>query len=56
MTSAGPHPGKRELPPEPFARARVFRDLPEQALRMGESRHAPVDTVLALLEKMDLSL
>lgn len=29
-------PGKRELPPELFSRARVFCDLPEQARRMGE--------------------
>jgi ornithine cyclodeaminase len=39
-------PGKRELPPELFARARVFCDLPEQARRMGESQHAPAQTVL----------
>ncbi|MFB7291127.1 ornithine cyclodeaminase family protein [Actinacidiphila glaucinigra] len=39
-------PGKRELPPALFARARVFCDLPEQARRMGESQHAPEDTVL----------
>lgn len=39
-------PGKRELPPELFARARVFCDLPEQARRMGESQHAPDRTVL----------
>jgi ornithine cyclodeaminase len=42
-------PGKRELPPELFARARVFCDLPEQARRMGESQHAPSDTVLTPL-------
>ncbi|MYT10363.1 MULTISPECIES: ornithine cyclodeaminase family protein [Streptomyces] len=42
-------PGKRELPPELFARARVFCDLPEQARRMGESRHALADTVLTPL-------
>ncbi|WP_237549835.1 hypothetical protein [Streptomyces sp. SID1034] len=40
-------PGKRELPPELFARARVLCDLPEQARRMGESRHAPAGTVHA---------
>ncbi|MFG2732964.1 ornithine cyclodeaminase family protein [Streptomyces canus] len=39
-------PGKRELPPALFARARVFCDLPEQARRMGESQHAPEDTHL----------
>ncbi|MFE0349540.1 hypothetical protein [Streptomyces griseoluteus] len=32
-----------------FARARVFWDLPEQARRMGESRHAPQGTVLTAL-------
>ncbi|MGC0343540.1 ornithine cyclodeaminase family protein [Streptomyces sp. SLBN-8D4] len=42
-------PGKRELPPELFPRARVFCDLPEQARRMGESQHAPADTVLTPL-------
>ncbi|MFD7284139.1 ornithine cyclodeaminase family protein [Streptomyces sp. NPDC059862] len=42
-------PGKRELPPELFSRARVFCDLPEQARRMGESRHAPAATVLTSL-------
>ncbi|MEV1066882.1 hypothetical protein [Streptomyces sp. NPDC050263] len=42
-------PGKRELPPELFARARVFCDLPEQARRMGESRNAPEETVLTPL-------
>ncbi|MFI1488849.1 ornithine cyclodeaminase family protein [Streptomyces sp. NPDC020747] len=39
-------PGRRELPPELFARARVFCDLREQARRMGESRHASAQTVL----------
>ncbi|MFI1035480.1 ornithine cyclodeaminase family protein [Streptomyces sp. NPDC020951] len=39
-------PGKRELPPELFSRARVFCDLPEQARRMGESQHSPAETVL----------
>ncbi|MGW1996441.1 ornithine cyclodeaminase family protein [Embleya sp. NPDC001921] len=42
-------PGKRELPPELFGRARVFCDLPEQARRMGESRHAPARTALTPL-------
>jgi ornithine cyclodeaminase len=42
-------PGKRELPPGLFARARVFCDLPEQARRMGESQHAPAGTVLTPL-------
>jgi ornithine cyclodeaminase len=42
-------PGKRELPPELFSRARVFCDLPEQARRMGESQHAPATTVLTPL-------
>ncbi|MFF2411204.1 hypothetical protein [Streptomyces sp. NPDC058092] len=42
-------PGKRELPPELFARARVFCDLSEQARRMGESQHAPQGTVLTAL-------
>ncbi|MFE7644322.1 ornithine cyclodeaminase family protein [Streptomyces phaeoluteigriseus] len=42
-------PGKRELPPELFGRARVFCDLPEQARRMGESRHAPARTILTPL-------
>ncbi|WP_331446946.1 hypothetical protein [Streptomyces xanthochromogenes] len=41
--------GKRELPPELFARARAFWDLPEQTRRMGESRHVPAGTVLAPL-------
>ncbi|MEU0941487.1 hypothetical protein ABZ379_01640 [Streptomyces canus] len=39
-------PGKREFPPELFARARVFCDLPEQA---------PQALGLALLKKMDIS-
>ncbi|WP_329334130.1 ornithine cyclodeaminase family protein [Streptomyces sp. NBC_01352] len=42
-------PGKRELPPELFGRARVFCDLPEQARRMGESQHAPAQTNLTPL-------
>jgi ornithine cyclodeaminase len=42
-------PGKRELPLELFARARVFCDLPEQARRMGETQHAPAGTVLTPL-------
>ncbi|MCX5387302.1 ornithine cyclodeaminase family protein [Streptomyces sp. NBC_00083] len=42
-------PGKRELPPQLFDRARVFCDLPEQARRMGESQHAPDGTVLTPL-------
>ncbi|MFD5270861.1 ornithine cyclodeaminase family protein [Streptomyces sp. NPDC058335] len=42
-------PGKRELPPALFRRARVFCDLPEQARRMGESQHAPAQTVLTPL-------
>jgi ornithine cyclodeaminase len=42
-------PGKRELPPELFARALVFCDLPEQARSMGECQHAPEDTVLTPL-------
>ncbi|WP_308406666.1 ornithine cyclodeaminase family protein [Streptomyces sp. AC555_RSS877] len=42
-------PRKRELPPELFSRARVFCDLPEQARRMGESQHAPAETVLTPL-------
>ncbi|MDQ1050902.1 ornithine cyclodeaminase family protein [Streptomyces sp. V4I2] len=42
-------PGKRELPPELFGRARVFCDLPEQARRMGESQHAPAQTILTPL-------
>ncbi|MDX2593145.1 MULTISPECIES: ornithine cyclodeaminase family protein [Streptomyces] len=42
-------PGKRELDPALFASARVFCDLPEQARRMGESQHAPGDTVLTPL-------
>ncbi|MFD4256884.1 ornithine cyclodeaminase family protein [Streptomyces sp. NPDC058534] len=42
-------PGKRELPPELFTRASVFCDLPEQARRMGESQHAPEETVLTAL-------
>ncbi|MGW0418959.1 hypothetical protein [Streptomyces sp. NPDC003015] len=57
MTSAEPHPGpphiteERTAAPdgpvfELFARARVFCALPEQAPRMGESGHAPSDTVL----------
>ncbi|MEU4037366.1 ornithine cyclodeaminase family protein [Streptomyces collinus] len=42
-------PGKRELDPALFPSARVFCDLPEQARRMGESQHAPGDTVLTPL-------
>ncbi|MFD5793393.1 ornithine cyclodeaminase family protein [Streptomyces diastatochromogenes] len=42
-------PGKRELDPELFSVARVFCDLPEQARRMGDSRHAPEETVLTPL-------
>ncbi|MFC7895490.1 ornithine cyclodeaminase family protein [Streptomyces sp. NPDC057381] len=42
-------PGKRELAPELFGRATVFCDLPEQARRMGESQHAPADTILTPL-------
>lgn len=42
-------PGKRELPSDLFARARVFCDLPEQARRMGESQHAPAEAVLTPL-------
>ncbi|MBL1101554.1 ornithine cyclodeaminase family protein [Streptomyces coffeae] len=42
-------PGKRELPPALFDRARVFCDLPEQARRMGESQHAPDRTPLTSL-------
>ncbi|WP_438296376.1 ornithine cyclodeaminase family protein [Streptomyces sp. HUAS TT7] len=42
-------PGKRELPPGLFARARVFCDLPEQARRMGECQHAPDGTVVTPL-------
>ncbi len=45
-------PGKRELPPELFSRARVFCDLPEQARRMGESQHAPAGTVLTPLGEL----
>ncbi|WP_203184217.1 ornithine cyclodeaminase family protein [Streptomyces pratensis] len=39
-------PGKRELPPELLATARLFCDVPEQARRMGESQHASEDAVL----------
>ncbi|MFE5110587.1 hypothetical protein [Streptomyces sp. NPDC056663] len=49
-------PGKRELPPERFARARVFRDLPEQARRMGESQRAPMGTALTPLGEVLLEL
>ncbi|MFE1312843.1 ornithine cyclodeaminase family protein [Streptomyces sp. NPDC058755] len=42
-------PGKRELDPGLFSVARVFCDLPEQARRMGESQHAPQETVLTPL-------
>lgn len=42
-------PGKRELPPDLFARARVFCDLPEQAQRIGESQHAAQGTELTAL-------
>ncbi|WP_413754884.1 ornithine cyclodeaminase family protein [Streptomyces sp. MMBL 11-3] len=41
--------GKRELPSELFARARVFCDLPQQARRMDESQHVPQGTVLTVL-------
>ncbi len=33
-------PGKQELPPELFGRARLFCDLPEQSRRIGEFQHA----------------
>ncbi len=33
-------PGKQELPPALFERARLFCDLPEQARRIGEFQHA----------------
>ncbi|WP_094219668.1 ornithine cyclodeaminase family protein [Streptomyces diastatochromogenes] len=42
-------PGKRELDPGLFSVAHVFCDLPEQARRMGDSQHAPEETVLTPL-------
>jgi ornithine cyclodeaminase len=42
-------PGKRELPPQLFSTARAFCDAPGQARRMGESQHAPAQTVLTPL-------
>lgn len=33
-------PGKQELPPELFTRARLFCDLPEQSAHIGEFQHA----------------
>ena len=32
-------PGKRELPSEIFERARLFCDLPEQSIQIGEFQH-----------------
>ncbi len=42
-------PGKRELPPELLAEARLFCDLPRQARRLGECQHAPADAELTML-------
>lgn len=46
-------PGKQELPPELFAKARLFCDLPSQSARIGEFQHAatnlPLTAIGALL-------
>ncbi|MFD1158705.1 ornithine cyclodeaminase family protein [Roseovarius aestuarii] len=36
--------GKQELPPELFSAGRLFCDLPEQSLRIGEFQHTAADT------------
>lgn len=41
--------GKQELPPELFARARLFCDLPEQSARIGEFQHANPDADLVAI-------
>lgn len=41
--------GKQELPPELFAKAKLFCDYPEQSLRIGEFQHAgPNARVIAI--------
>lgn len=39
-------PGKQELPPRLFAKARLFCDLPSQSARIGEFQHAATDLPL----------
>jgi ornithine cyclodeaminase len=41
--------GKQELPPELFARARLFCDLPEQSRRIGEFQHASPDAAITAI-------
>ncbi len=42
-------PGKQELPPDLFPRARLFCDLPEQSVRIGEFQHAASGTPLTAI-------
>lgn len=42
-------PGKQELPPDLFPRARLFCDLPEQSVRIGEFQHAAPGTPLTAI-------
>lgn len=42
-------PGKQELPPKLFPRARLFCDLPEQSARIGEFQHVTIDAVLTAI-------
>lgn len=42
-------PGKQELPPELFAKARLFCDLPSQSARIGEFQHAVPDLPLTAI-------
>ena len=41
--------GKQELPPQLFARARLFCDLPDQSTRIGEFQHAPTDAKITAI-------
>lgn len=41
--------GKQELPPELFAQARLFCDLPEQSARIGEFQHSTPDLPLTAI-------
>ncbi|MGW7363250.1 hypothetical protein ACWGI8_07445 [Streptomyces sp. NPDC054841] len=42
-------PGKRELPPQLPAQAKLFCDLPQQSRRLGELQHAPDDAPVTAL-------
>jgi ornithine cyclodeaminase len=42
-------PGKQELPPELFAKARLFCDLPSQSARIGEFQHAATELPLTAI-------